>query len=104
MLCKPLFLWFQLSSLRSFISFPVAGLLDISIPGETTAALTAETLPTSTSAAADLEGLVVNSSAVTQPADDANSSQQQLQQEQLSSSSPGRSPHAAKAGWTVSGF
>jgi len=75
--------------------------LDISIPGES-AASQSETLTASRSAAADLEGLVVQSStAVTQAADDAGSLQQL---EQLNSSSPGRSPHAPKPGWTVSGF
>jgi hypothetical protein len=85
----------------------VVGLLDISIPPEAA-------FPTSTDSAAagavlDFEGFsgAANTNhtttavvaAAAQSGEDSNS----LHQEQLNSSSPGRSPHASKAGWTVSG-
>ncbi len=75
------------------------GLLDISIPVEPTTTQTDGT-------ALDFEGLsgantnhtTVAGVTTTHSEEDANS----LNQEQLNSS-PGRSPHASKAGWTVTG-
>lgn len=74
------------------------------MPGEAVLQPEAVTATSSSAAAAatfaDLEGLVVSTStAITN--DDSGGS---LQQQELNTSSPGRSPHAAKAGWTVSGF
>jgi len=73
--------------------------LDISIPVEPTVILHPETVEVLSSKAVDQEGVVVNSS-IAIANDDSGGS---LQQEQFNSS-PGRSPHAAKASWTVSGF
>ena len=75
------------------------------MPGEAVLQPEAVTATSSSAAAAAtfadlLEGLVVSTStAITN--DDSGGS---LQQQELNTSSPGRSPHAAKAGWTVSGF
>ena len=74
------------------------------MPGEAVLQPEAVTATSSSAAAAttfaDLEGLVVSTlTAITN--DDSGGS---LQQQELNTSSPGRSPHAAKAGWTVSGF
>ena len=73
------------------------GLLDISIPSE---------IAQTDAAAIEFEGLSgantnhTTAAAITagQSGEDSNS----LNQEQLNSS-PGRSPHASKAGWTVTG-
>ena len=75
----------------------VVGLLDISIPSE---------IAQTDAAAIEFEGLSgantnhTTAAAITagQSGEDSNC----LNQEQLNSS-PGRSPHASKAGWTVTG-
>ena len=97
MLISIIFLTLFLFIFICYVFFSVVvGLLDISIPSETQ----------TDAAAIEFEGLSgantnhTTAAAVTagQSGEDSNS----LNQEQLNSS-PGRSPHASKAGWTVTG-